>query len=280
MISVIITTYNRPNLLKCAVQSVLKQTFKDFELIIIDDCSSNRPVDFKNVRYIQHKENKGIAASRNTGIRQAKGQYIAFLDDDDEWLPEKLQKQIVLIESSKADVVYCDNIIVSENDRVIGKGKPEIKGNIRSEIIKKGLSTIPSSCLFKKRSLETINGFDENLKSHIDHDIWMKMAKNNYTADYVDEALVRTYQDNRSQMTTNFNTRLEATENYLKKWESEIKKWFGEKKGKKYCRNFYLRVLGKLGIEALRKGNFKEVFICGFKILKKYANYIYYSKSV
>ncbi len=103
-VSVIIPTYNRANLVSRAIKSVLNQTYQDFEIIVVDDCSEDNTEEIvksfndSRIRYIKHKKNKGGSAARNTGIKRARGKYIAFLDDDDEWLPSKLEKQIMLFE--------------------------------------------------------------------------------------------------------------------------------------------------------------------------------------
>src|SRR3989338_8677774 len=99
-VSVIIPTHNRPELLKRAVKSVLNQTYKDLEVIVVDDGLEKRADETVNsfndsrLKYIQHPEEKGGSAARNTGIKNSSGEFIAFLDDDDEWLPEKLEIQI------------------------------------------------------------------------------------------------------------------------------------------------------------------------------------------
>ena len=99
-ISVIIPTYNRVNLLNRAINSVLRQTFSDFEVIVVDDSSEDdtkavvETLKDPRIRYICHDENRGAAAARNTGIRVSRGEHIAFLDSDDEWLSKKLELQI------------------------------------------------------------------------------------------------------------------------------------------------------------------------------------------
>lgn len=104
-VSVIIPTYNRAHLIGRAIKSVLNQTYKDFEIIIVDDGSTDKTEevvkDFKDerVRYIRREKNKGGSAARNTGIKAARGEYIAFQDSDDEWLPEKLEKQMKAFEA-------------------------------------------------------------------------------------------------------------------------------------------------------------------------------------
>ncbi|MFI5323865.1 MAG: glycosyltransferase family 2 protein, partial [Thermodesulfobacteriota bacterium] len=105
-VSVIIPTYNRLILLKNSVSSVLSQTYRDFELLVIDDCSTDDTYDEmakiadKRVRYIKNTSNKGISATRNIALSNTNGKYIAFLDDDDEWMPDKLEKQLNIIENS------------------------------------------------------------------------------------------------------------------------------------------------------------------------------------
>ena len=110
LVSVIIPTYNRSNFLRMSISSVLKQSFRDFELIVVDDCSPDdtpqviNSINSHKVNYIRHNANKGESESRNTGIKIAESKYIAFLDDDDEWLSDKLSKQIEIIEQQNDDV--------------------------------------------------------------------------------------------------------------------------------------------------------------------------------
>ena len=109
-VSVVIPTHNRAGFLQAAIQSVLNQTFQDFEIIVVDDASEDQTTEIvrsfsdPRIRYMRHESNKGQGASRNDGIRQASGEYIALLDDDDEWLPEKLAKQVALLDSSPSQV--------------------------------------------------------------------------------------------------------------------------------------------------------------------------------
>jgi glycosyltransferase involved in cell wall biosynthesis len=116
-VSVIIPTFNRAHLINRAIQSVLSQTYRDFELIIIDDASndgteetakkiisSNKSFHDPQIIYIKNRVRKGGSAARNIGIKLAKGKYIAFLDDDDEWLPTKLSEQVNIMNRSNENV--------------------------------------------------------------------------------------------------------------------------------------------------------------------------------
>ena len=108
-VSVVIPTYNREHLVMRAIRSVVSQTFKDWELLVVDDGSKDNTEDAvqsfgdPRIRFIKHEINKGECATRNTGIVAATGGYLAFLDSDDEWLPEKLEKQVELLDSLADD---------------------------------------------------------------------------------------------------------------------------------------------------------------------------------
>lgn len=113
MISVILPTYNRRELLPRAINSVLEQTYGDLELIVVDDASTDgthevmAEITDPRVRYIRQKQNKGACAARNAGIREAKGDYIAFQDSDDVWHTDKLEKQLAFLSEKDADIVFC-----------------------------------------------------------------------------------------------------------------------------------------------------------------------------
>src|SRR5690606_10648341 len=108
-VSVIIPTYNRSELLKKAIESLENQSHQNFEIIIIDDCSTDdtaevvRGMDDERIIYLRHDTNKGGSEARNTGIKQATGSFIGFLDSDDQWLPDKLERQLKQFEGQRAD---------------------------------------------------------------------------------------------------------------------------------------------------------------------------------
>src|SRR5581483_7703419 len=103
-VSVVVSTHNRAELLHAAIASVLSQSFQDFEILVVDDHSQDHTAQvvqrFRDgrIKYLRHETRRGGAAARNTGIQNSSGEYIAFLDDDDEWLPEKLETQVALFE--------------------------------------------------------------------------------------------------------------------------------------------------------------------------------------
>ena len=132
-ISVIIPTYNRAHLISRSAKSVLAQTYPDFELIIVDDGSGDNTEEIiealadPRIRYLRHESNRGVSAARNTGIRAARGDYIAFQDSDDEWLPQKLEKQLGLFEQdNRGDLglVLCEHLSVNEAKQTAWHGIP------------------------------------------------------------------------------------------------------------------------------------------------------------
>jgi len=201
-VSVIIPTYNRANWVARSIQSVLNQTFQDFEIIIVDDASADSTAEVINsfgdprIRYIRHEQNRGGAAARNTGIRMARGKYIAFQDSDDEWLPEKLSKQIKVIESvpARVGVVYTDMWRIH-------KGK---RKNLRSPIIrpedgiiyKQSLDRIKGigiqTTLIKRECFNVVGMFDESFPRFIDLEFFFRLSKYYYFYK-INEPLVNYY---------------------------------------------------------------------------------------
>ena len=180
-VSVIIPTYNRKNLLKRALRSVSSQTFVPQEIIVVDDGSSDGTKDwvlerFPNVRYI-YQDNFGVSSARNTGIKEAKGSWIAFLDSDDEWVPNKLEQQKRVINSSQeAWLCHTNEIWIRNGVRVNQMKKHQKYGG---DVFEKCLDICrisPSSVLIKKEVFEMVGLFDESLKVCEDYDLWLRIT--------------------------------------------------------------------------------------------------------
>jgi len=267
LVSTVITTYNRPKLLQQAIKSVTNQSYPNQEIIVVNDggekISPKTEKKFPSVQFIEYSNNKGLSFARNIGIKKSRGKYIAFLDDDDQWKKNKLSRQIKLAQSKdeKYGVFYCAQIV----NKINGKkyiNHPKIKGNISEEIVKHGLSTISSTNVFTRESLEKIGGFDEKLKSNIDHDIWMSLASKGYWADFIDLPLVSNSVDQSNRMIRNYQSRISSVERYIEKWTPTIKEWFGYRKGEIYIKNYYNYVIGWLAEEQFKSGKFKNGFLC------------------
>ena len=174
MISVIITTYNRHKLLKRAVKSVLSQSFKDFEVIVVDDHSTHK-TKLKNVRYFYLKENHGSDSyPKNFGIKQAKGEYITFLDDDDVYKKDALKVLYNYLTYSQADVVYGDYIIHNP------KAKPGWSIDFNTSLLQKMNYISMSVAMVKKSCLLEVGGFDENVPKFKDWNLWLRLVKRGY----------------------------------------------------------------------------------------------------
>lgn len=229
-VSVIIPTYNRVKLLPEALDSVLNQTYRDFEIIIVDDGSmdntkeivesyinlqTRQPVNPLTIRYI-YQENKGPAAARNTGIKQVRGEYIAFLDSDDSWLPEKLEKSINFITQNKFDWMCTAFYRVLELEGKLEQKVACVEDSYLDtsrqnlNLIKNGLfffSDVPlftSSILVRKFSFEKSGLFDETFKIGEDFDMFLRFEENNLLGGYLNEPLC-TYRINGSSITQSEN---------------------------------------------------------------------------
>lgn len=171
MVSVIIATYRRESVLARAIESVLNQTYGDIEIIVVDDNADaewNEKVKsiverFKGVKYIQNPENKGSGASRNVGIENAEGEYITFLDDDDVYLPEKVEHQLDALIKSEADFSVTDLFLYNENDKLVDKRiRSYINSYNKDELFINHLMhhiTGTDTLMFKKEYLIKIGGF-------------------------------------------------------------------------------------------------------------------------
>jgi glycosyltransferase involved in cell wall biosynthesis len=208
-VSVIIPTHNRGAILRRAIDSVLNQTYKDFELIIISDgCIDNTDeiiASYADLRisFLTHEKSRGASAARNTGIRASTGQYIAFLDDDDEWTPDKLEVQIHVIEQSPPEVglVYAWMEYI-ENGKKRYIRAPKLRGDIFAEMLDKQAITNSSTLIIKREVLDVVHDFDEELPRGNDGDFIRRISKY-YHVDYVPKILARIHMDGADRISVN-----------------------------------------------------------------------------
>jgi len=187
LVSVIIPTYNRPESLKEAIESVLRQEYDCFEIIVINDGGIDvqgliNGLNTENkIRYISHKENRGLAAARNTGIRIANGKYIAYLDDDDIFYSSHLDVLVNSLESNEFRVAFTDAFRAyqtRENDKhIVTKRDIPYGMDVDEDQILVG-NMMPVLCIMHDKScLDDIGLFDETLNSHEDWDLWIRMSR-------------------------------------------------------------------------------------------------------
>jgi glycosyltransferase involved in cell wall biosynthesis len=229
LVSVIIPAYNRANILPRAINSVLNQTYQDFEIIIVDDNSTDDTEDIVKkisdgrIQYIKNQKNVGAAVARNVGIESSKGKYIAFLDSDDEWLPEKLSKQIRLFENSSSNVgVVYSGLTIIDNGRPVSVRKPQKRGDLRKDIVLENWVGPLSTGVVSQECFINCGLFDESLPACQDWDLWIQIAQK-YEYDYIAEPLVN-YHLSSDSITQNTAAKACGHTMLLKKYYKIIKK--------------------------------------------------------
>jgi glycosyltransferase involved in cell wall biosynthesis len=196
-VSVIIPAYNAMQYLPETMASVMKQTYRDFEIILIDDGSSDHIREWAETQNISQlrlisQENRGLSGARNTGIKAAKGTYLALLDADDLWEPTKLEKQVQVLDLDReAALVYTWIALVDEQGSLTGRYYKRLEeGNVWKPMLTSNLVGCGSVPLIRHTCLDKVGYFDENLKSFAeDWDLWLRIARQ-YSFRVVKEALV------------------------------------------------------------------------------------------
>jgi glycosyltransferase involved in cell wall biosynthesis len=220
-VSVIIPTYNRANIISRAIRSVLAQTYENFEIIIIDDGSTDNTEEViqsfseRRIRYLRHKVNRGRGTVRNKALTEARGEYIAFLDDDDEWLPTKLERQLQVFKTSDIEnlgLVLCGMTVIGSN--FIREWCPPQRGWMYEyflSMISLGISWLP--CWLVKKNLVTEVGPFDNLSSGQDID-WLLRASKLSQIDFIPESLVVVHQESGYDPNSTAIRRLNLTRKY------------------------------------------------------------------
>ena len=221
-VSVIIPTYNRKKFLKQAINSVIKQTYQNLELIIIDDGSSDKTIEYlkkKKLKYFK-KNNKGVSAARNKGIKKASYDWIAFLDSDDRWHPKKMENQInYLIKNPKYKVCHTDEIWIKNSLRINQHKKHKKFGGKIFDKCLEMCKISPSSVIIKKEIFQKIGFFNEKLPACEDYDLWLRISAK-FPILYLNEKLTIKYGGHKNQLSKKFwgmdRFRIISLENILK----------------------------------------------------------------
>ncbi len=186
LVSVILATYNGSRFLEQSIQSVLAQTFSDFELIVVDDGSTDPQVRAICERYADrlqyiYQENRGLAGARNTGIRRSRGEFICFIDDDDAWKPDKLTKQIAFMRGFGPE----DNVgmvstwleLIDPEGRRIGWQGHDLSGDVYRQLFFDSPVDAPSSVMIRREVFEQVGLHDESLRYAEDRDMWLRISR-------------------------------------------------------------------------------------------------------
>ena len=272
-VSVIIPTYKRSDRLIKAIDSVLEQTYSNIEVIVVDDNDSDsdyrletqkkmqKYINDKRVIYIKHSHNLNGAAARNTGLKNSNGEFICFLDDDDMFKKDKIEKQLEYLLNNKYEAVYCGRI----------KGNKEIKYNLEGDLSKELLllefSPTSSTLMFTKKSLIEINGFDESYKRHQDFELLLRFFEKKNKIGVVNDVLVITginsgenqlIGKDLEKMKLNFLNQFDSVINRLDKNDDGLKK------------NIYIRHYASIFISYIKDKNIMQCLRIYVKMIFKY----------
>lgn len=274
LISVIIPTYKRYDLIDRAIKSVLNQTYKNIEIIVVDD-NIKESIERKEtekilkkypqVKYIKNEKNLGGGLTRNVGIKSAKADLIAFLDDDDEFLPTKIEKQYKLyksLDNNNIAIIYCYKNDYYEDGRFAATYKRDFEGCPLYEHML--YFTTTTSCWFcNKKALKKVGMFD-NISSQQDATLLLKLLGAGYEIYRVPEVLVNWYiHDNNSGITTVSNKYISAVKNY----RDECRKYYYKLSNKEKT-NVEYKFLNQICNLYIKNGDKKNAYIELKKMIK------------
>lgn len=260
LVSVIIPNYNRKEELVRALQSVFNQTYKPMEIIVVDDFSFFSNADYlaekgllkSGMRVIRNPRNMGSAFSRNRGVSEAKGELIAFLDSDDFWEPEKIEKQVQLFqEDPSLDMAYCDTFLII-NGVKLQRNTQFHSTNLWIHFIEGWRPPNTSTLMLRKSSFDKNGLFSEELKHHEDFDFWLRAA-DTLNIGYCTEMLSNFSFDSTNRLSNEYKLKFERTFKFLEKWESRIT----AKEGKEAFEKFKKSMISTMAIETFN-GSFKH----------------------
>ena len=221
MVSVIIPTYNRKSTILRAINSVLNQSYQDLEIIVVDDASTDDSFEIitglanERVRCIKLDNHSGACVARNRGVEEAKGEFIAFQDSDDEWFSDKLEKQFEKMMSNNADICVCKLITVGKRKSVVF---PDL--NREGYITNKDIysrTLISTQCILAKREVFDDVRFDPQIYRWQDYD-WSIRAISKYSVYFVNEILVRAYPSSNSLTSSGPRQVVEVNRLFLAKY--------------------------------------------------------------
>lgn len=211
LVSVVIPTYDRPKFLSEAIESVLDQTYRNVELIIVDDCSPRSAADavdalavdsLQAFELVRHERNRGGAAARNTGIEAANGEYIAFLDDDDKWDEAKLGTQVRTFERSPDNVglVSVGGRSIDQSGNIVHVSRPTHSGNITKDLLCRNVLGSFSLCMVRTSIIDNVGTLDERFPSWQDQEWYIRVSQQ-YAVRSIPEPLVTYRRSSKGRIT-------------------------------------------------------------------------------
>lgn len=229
LVSVVMPTYNRANLIESAIKSVLDQTYSNIEMIVVDDCSTDNTFDVvrkigdKRVKYYKLKKNSGSNVARNYGIRKARGEFITFIDSDDIYINNKIELQLNKIISTNTDMNFCGVKILDNDKEILVPNELQLEKIAKEEynsLICSG-NFISTQALFVKSDILKRINFDNNLPRLQDYDLVLRLIPE-VSISFVNEFLVNLFRQEDSISNSNSKLLLAAVMMYSKNYNYSI----------------------------------------------------------
>jgi glycosyltransferase involved in cell wall biosynthesis len=252
-----------------AIDSVLRQTYSNFEIIVVDDSSTD---DTNNIvrQYLHHAnfhyflvpESKGGNFARNLGVEKCNGRYIAFLDDDDEWFESKLEKQIETFnENPNVGLVYTGCQVVHTDHKGTYSITPKMKGNLSNEILMFNYIGSTSSVVILREIFNKAGHFDVNIPQLQDYDLWIRVCQLT-KVDYVSEPLIKYLVHNSNQITSSVIKNQKSISIIDSKYTDLINNLSYFEKKRRYCHRF--NAMGKRKMKNGENSEARKYFITSF----------------
>ena len=233
LVTAVITTHKRaPQIVERALRSIFAQTYPNMEVIVVDDSPADfeqRPqvketVESLGARYIPHDTCQGACVARNTGLANAGGTYIAYLDDDDEWKPEKIEKQLAGFTSDRVGLVYCAHEIRNDTTGTVVIHEPKyLSGMVYEQLLPDNFIGSTSFPLLRTEALRAVGGFDPLMPSAQDFDTWLRVSQH-YEVAFVRQPLVVYHIHDGEQITKSFVRKIGGLERINEKNAAQLKK--------------------------------------------------------
>lgn len=234
-VSVVIPAYNRADLLPRALRSAVGQTVAPLEILVVDDASQDDTAAVaerwsdRGVRLLRNARNMGGAGTRNVGIEAARGDFVAFLDSDDEWLPDKLERQLALFAARgpEVGVVYCGLFVHRDDTGLrVASREPMYRGDVFRHLATGWCPQTTTQFVVRRAALEAVGGFDPEMPSFQDYELWLRLSRH-YRFDAVDDPLVVKHEHAGEQIGRAAGPRLRGLDRILEKWGGELEAALG-----------------------------------------------------
>lgn len=229
-VSVVMPVFNVSPFVRLAVESVLKQTFADFEMVVVDDGSTDGTVDAlqsivdSRVRIVEQK-NAGSSAARNTGAQRTRAPYLAFIDGDDLWSQQKLAIHVEFLERHpEVDLTFSHSAIINEKGAPLGRFSRPVRGYISfRELLIQNVVHNGSAVVARRKALEEAGYFDTTLRSAVDHDLWLRVALSRSNNVYCIPQVLTFYRMREGQITKDWRRMQQSWETLIEKMRRSAK---------------------------------------------------------